>query len=293
MTWDYPFVAGLMQLADDVRGIFDAAGLAKDAAGLHNLISYSGDWSDWMGVQHPGENGQWPHLDQLYAHTNIDLVCFDDYLPLSDWTTGGGGLDALYWNAPVPASWPPSATDMNGLGLSGSPTLYSLDYLKANIEGGEKFNWYYGDGANAGMGLDPNGTDLRVSLPAGDRLAQAAVPIPPISNCWRTSNYAGGGTIRIRRSTMRATAMAGRRMGRRRNGFRNRNPSLSPNMESRGGSRHQSAERLLQSRRRGQRNTLLVNLGPERRGRICAAPRRRNPIARAASHLRILGNGWP
>ncbi len=176
VTWDYPFVAGLMQLADDVRSVFDNAGLTKDTTGLHNLISYSADWSAWMGVQHSGENGQWPHLDQLYAHANIDLVAFDNYLPLSDWTTGNGGLDALNWNAPAPASWPPSPAAMNGLGLSGTPALDNLDYLKANIEGGEKFNWYYNDGANAGIGLDPNGTDLRVSLPQGDRLAQSRSP---------------------------------------------------------------------------------------------------------------------
>jgi uncharacterized protein (TIGR02217 family) len=174
VTWDYPFVAGLMQLSDDVRGIFDGAGLTKDTTGLHNLISYSADWSAWMGYQHPGENGQWPHLDQLYAHDNIDLVSFDNYLPLSDWTTGDGGLDAQNWLEPVPAgSWPPSSTICGGLGLSGQPTIYSLDYLKANIEGGEKFNWYYNNSTNLGIGLDPNGTDLRVSLPQGDRLAQS------------------------------------------------------------------------------------------------------------------------
>jgi hypothetical protein len=89
-TWDYPFVAGLVQLASDVRTIFNTAGLTKDAANLHNLIAYSADWSVWMGYQHPGENGQWPHLDQLYASSNIDLVSFDNYLPLSDWTTGNG-----------------------------------------------------------------------------------------------------------------------------------------------------------------------------------------------------------
>jgi hypothetical protein len=175
VTWDYPFVAGLMQLADDVRSIFDGAGLTKDTTGLHNLISYSADWSDWMGFQHPGENGQWPHLDQLYGHDNIDLVALDNYMPLSDWTTGTGGLDVLNWSelAPNPSAWPPSPSAMNGLGLTGQPTIYSLPYLKANIEGGEKFNWFYNDGNNDGLGLDPNGTDLRVSLPEGDRLTQS------------------------------------------------------------------------------------------------------------------------
>lgn len=178
VTWDYPFVAGLMQLANDVRSVFDGASLTKDLSGLHNLIAYSADWSDWMGFQHPGENGQWPHLDQLFGLPNIDLVSLDNYMPLSDWTTGGGGLDVANWSAPVPnpAAWPPSASAMNGLGLTGMPTLYSMAYLKANIEGGEKFNWYYNDSNNLGMGLDPNGTDLRVSLPEGDRLTQTRQP---------------------------------------------------------------------------------------------------------------------
>lgn len=172
--WDYPFVAGLQALAADVRAIFDGQGLAKDAANLKNLIAYSADWSAWMGYQHPGENGQWPHLDQLFASSDIDIAGIDNYLPLSDWTTGEGGLDALNWSAPAPSgAWPPSGAAMSGLGLSGSPTRYSLDYLKANIEGGEKFNWYYSDGANGGRGLDPNGSDRQVSLPQGDRLIQA------------------------------------------------------------------------------------------------------------------------
>lgn len=174
VSWDYPFVTGLMQLADDVRSIFDSAGFTKDLSGLHNFIAYSADWSNWMGTQHADENGQWPHLDQLFAHPNIDLVAFDNYLPLSDWTTGDGGLDVANWSvpAPDPAAWPPSANEMNGLGLSGTPSLYSKAYLKANIEGGEKFHWYYSDGTNAGVGLDPAGSGLTVSLPQADRLAQ-------------------------------------------------------------------------------------------------------------------------
>ncbi len=174
VTWDYPFVAGLMQLSDDVRSVFDGAGLTKDATNLHNLIAYSADWSVWMGYQHPGENGQWPHLDQLYGHGNIDLVSFDNYLPLSDWTTADGGLDAENWLQPAPSgTWPPTSATFNGLGMSGQPTIYSIAYLQANIEGGEKFNWYYNDSNNLGIGFDPNGTDLRVSLPEGDRLTQS------------------------------------------------------------------------------------------------------------------------
>jgi uncharacterized protein (TIGR02217 family) len=174
VTWDYPFVAGLTQLADDVRSVFDGAGLTKDLTGLHNLISYSADWSVWMGYQHPSANGQWPHLDQLYGHGNIDLVAFDNYLPLSDWTTAAGGLDAQYWLDPAPAgAWPPGSATFNGLGLTGQPTIYDTTYLKASIEGGQYFNWYYNDSTNLGIGLDPNGTDLRVSVPQGDRLTQS------------------------------------------------------------------------------------------------------------------------
>jgi uncharacterized protein (TIGR02217 family) len=174
VTWDYPFVTGLKQLADDVRSVFDTAGFTKDTVNLHNLVSYSADWSVWMGYQHPGENGQWPHLDQLYAYANIDLVCFDNYIPLTDWTTGDGGLDAHNWLNPAPSGpWPPSSALFNGLGLSGQPSIYSLAYLKANIEGGQYFNWFYNDSANLGIGADPNGTDLCVSLPQGDRLTQS------------------------------------------------------------------------------------------------------------------------
>jgi len=174
VRWDYPFVDSLIALAADVRAIFDDASLPKDKTALKNLISYSGDWSVWMGVQHAGANGQWPHLDQLYADENIDLVCFDNYLPLSDWTTGDNGLDIIHWSDERPdiANWPPSSSHMNGLGLSGQPSLHDIDYLKANIEGGEKFNWFYVNSENGGRGFDPNASDLRISLPIGDRLTQ-------------------------------------------------------------------------------------------------------------------------
>ncbi len=96
-------------------------------------------------------------------------------MPLTDWTTGDGGLDARHWLDPAPSGpWPPSAATFNGLGLTGQPTIYSKAYLKANIEGGQYFNWFYNDSNNLGIGLDPNGTELRVSLPQGDRLRAIA-----------------------------------------------------------------------------------------------------------------------
>jgi hypothetical protein len=127
--WDYPFVAGLIQLSDDVRSIFDTAGLHKDITNYHNLISYAADRSTWMGYSHtvsslPSSTGQWPHLDQLWSHTNIDFVAFDNYLPLSDWTTGiSGGLDAQNWAKAAPSSWQPPPSLMSGLGLTGTATL--------------------------------------------------------------------------------------------------------------------------------------------------------------------------
>ena len=60
-----------------------------------------------------------------------------------------------------------AAVPLNGLGLTGPPTIYSTPYLKGDIEGGQYFNWFYNDGDNGGRGLDPSGTDLQVSLPPG------------------------------------------------------------------------------------------------------------------------------
>ena len=166
-VWDYPFVAGLAQLASDVRGVFDAAGMIKNTATLKNLIAYSADWSSWMGWQHPGENGQWPHLDSLYASSAVDFVAFDNYLPLSDWTTGAGGLDARNWQAPPPASWPVADPGSRGFALTGAPSIYAPAYLQANIEGGEKFDWFYANSNNAGAGDDPSGSGLIVTPGAG------------------------------------------------------------------------------------------------------------------------------
>ena len=172
-VWDYPFVAGLVALANDVRSVFDAAGFTKSLSERENLVVYSSDWSQWMGAQHSGTgySGLWPHLDSLYAASNIDLVSFDNYAPLADWTSGSGGLDAQNWRLPAPSSWPVAEPATIGFGLSGAPDIHNVAYLQANIEGGEKFDWFYTDYASA-QTLDPNGTLQTVTAPQGDRLTQ-------------------------------------------------------------------------------------------------------------------------
>jgi hypothetical protein len=173
-VWDYPFVAGLITLANDCRSVFDMAGLTKSIAARENLIVYSSDWTQWMGAQHSGTgySGIWPHLDSLYASGNVDFVSLDNYMPLADWTTGTGGLDAQNWRAPAPTSWPVAAPSTIGFNLLGAPDIHDIAYLQANIEGGEKFNYFYTDYA-VSQKLDPNGTMQTITAPQGDRLAQA------------------------------------------------------------------------------------------------------------------------
>ena len=109
----FPAVAALRELAADVRAIL----------GAQTLISYAADWSEYFGYQTDGN--VYFHLDPLWSDTNIDFIGIDNYLPLADWRDGEDHLDA-HWQ-----------------------TIYDPDYLKANIEGGEYYDWYYADEAGA------------------------------------------------------------------------------------------------------------------------------------------------
>ena len=84
-------------------------------------ITYAADWSEYFGHQPPDGSGDALfHLDPLWSDPNIDMVGIDDYTPLSDWRYGSSHLDA-----------------------GAAPSIYSLPYLKAGVEGGEYFDWYY------------------------------------------------------------------------------------------------------------------------------------------------------
>lgn len=103
----FPMVAALKTLAADVRAILGSA----------TKISYAADWSEYFGYQADGN--LYFHLDPLWADANIDFVGVDNYMPLSDWRDGTSHADA---------SW---------------GSIYNLDYLKANVAGGEGYDWYY------------------------------------------------------------------------------------------------------------------------------------------------------
>ena len=85
----------------------------------------------------------------------------DNYLPLSDWRDGAEHLD---------------------FSNDGPTSIYDLDYLKANIDGGEYFDWYYAseadrdaqdrtaiaDGAYENLLHVPGGVSLGFDVPVAD-----------------------------------------------------------------------------------------------------------------------------
>ncbi len=109
---NYPTIAKLQSLAADVSGIL----------GGSVAISYAADWTEYFGHQPSDGSGDvFFHLDPLWADANVDFIGIDNYLPLSDWRDGTGHLDAV-------AGW---------------PAVHDRAYLQSNIEGGERYDWYY------------------------------------------------------------------------------------------------------------------------------------------------------
>ncbi|MEL6324635.1 MAG: glycoside hydrolase/phage tail family protein, partial [Pseudomonadota bacterium] len=110
----FPFVDGLVALAEDVRSVL----------GPSTKISYAADWTEY-GAYVPGDGSGdvlFP-LDPLWGHPDVDFIGIDWYPPTGDWRQGADHLDAA-------------------AGYSG---LDDPDYLLANITGGEAFDWFYAD----------------------------------------------------------------------------------------------------------------------------------------------------
>ncbi len=119
----FPAVAGLVSLLGEARSVLGAG----------TKLGYAADWSEYFGY-HPGDGtgDVFFNLDPLWSNANLNFIGIDNYMPLSDWRDGSGHLDAL-------AGW---------------TSIYDRNYLKANIAGGEGFDWFLrlgcgADGADA------------------------------------------------------------------------------------------------------------------------------------------------
>ncbi len=119
-------VAQLRSLAAEVRAIL----------GSGTKIGYAADWTEYFGYQpQDGRGDRYFHLDALWADDNIDFVGIDNYMPLSDWREGDAHRDA------------------------DAGSIYDLDYLRGNIEGGEGYDWFY---------ASPEEAEAQVRTPISD-----------------------------------------------------------------------------------------------------------------------------
>ena len=109
-TAGFPAVQALRALASDCRVLL----------GPGVKIGYAADWTEYFGF-HPqdGTGDVFFHLDPLWSDPEIDFIGIDNYMPLSDWRDGAQHADAVWGD------------------------IHALDYLRANVAGGEGFDWYY------------------------------------------------------------------------------------------------------------------------------------------------------
>ena len=117
----FPFVAVLRTLAREVKAILPGA-----------LVSYGADWTEYAGHQpQDGTGDVFFHLDPLWSAPEVGFIGIDNYMPLADWRDGDQHKDRL-------AGW---------------RSIYDTSYLKANICGGEAFDWYYRNPADRALQL--------------------------------------------------------------------------------------------------------------------------------------------
>lgn len=107
----YPAVSKFITLATDVSSVL----------GSGTKVGYAADWSEYNSHRpDDGSDDVYFHLDPLWSSADIDFVGVDNYTPLSDWRDTPNHLDGEIYDS-----------------------IYDLDYLQSNIEGGEGYDWYY------------------------------------------------------------------------------------------------------------------------------------------------------
>lgn len=150
----FPAVEAMRVLAQDVRAVL----------GPECNIGYAADWSEYHGYQPAGTADKLFHLDPLWADEAIDFIGIDNYMPLSDWRDGDDHLDAD-WGA-----------------------IYNLDYLRANVEGAEGYDWYY---------HSPEAAEAQIRTPITDGEGEPWIwRYKDIRNWWLNAHHDRVGGVR-------------------------------------------------------------------------------------------------
>ena len=152
----FPAVTRLIALAAGVRSLLEAG----------TKISYAADWSEYFGYQpQDGSGDRYFHLDPLWADANIDFIGIDNYMPLSDWRDGAEHLDATHGS------------------------IYDLEYLRQNIEGGEGYDWYY-------HSLDAQAAQIRTQIMDGAHSEPWVFRYKDIRSFWSLVHHERVGGVR-------------------------------------------------------------------------------------------------
>ena len=150
----FPAVEAMRVLAQDVRAVL----------GTGCKIGYAADWSEYHGYQPAGTADKLFHLDPLWADDAIDFIGIDNYMPMSDWRDGDDHLDA---------DW---------------GSIYNLDYLRANVEGAEGYDWYY---------HSPEAAEAQIRTPITDGEGEPWIwRYKDIRNWWLNAHHDRVGGVR-------------------------------------------------------------------------------------------------
>ena len=140
---------------------------ARSLLGTDTKISYAADWSEYFGYQpEDGSGDRYFHLDPLWADVNIDFIGIDNYMPMADWRAGETHVDAQSWD-----------------------TIYNLEYLKANIEGGEGYDWYY-------HSVEARAAQIRTEITDGEYDEPWVYRYKDIRNWWSNAHHERVGGVR-------------------------------------------------------------------------------------------------
>lgn len=135
-------------------------------------LGYAADWSEYFGYQpQDGSGDRYFHLDPLWGDPNIDFVGIDNYMPLSDWRDGTDHADAQEFGS-----------------------IYDLEYLKSNIQGGEGYDWFY-------HSEEAREAQIRTPIEDGAHNEPWVYRYKDIRNWWENAHYDRVGGVRLETPT--------------------------------------------------------------------------------------------